>query len=67
MEKTAYAILLVLTAVWILTIVVGSVAAFPVGLIGLLVLVAVGLLFVKVLKERLSNKEDQYYSDNVEK
>jgi len=29
--------------------------------------VALGLLFVKVLKERLSNREDQYYSENVEK
>jgi hypothetical protein len=67
MEKAAYAILLGLTALWILAIVAGSIAAFPVGLIGLLVLVAVGLLFVKVVKERLSNKEDQYYSDNVEK
>ena len=63
----AYAILLGLTAVWILAIVAGSIAAFPVGLIGLLVLVAIGLLFVKVLKERLSSKEDRYYSENVEK
>ena len=66
-EKTAYTILLGLTALWILAILVGSIAAFPMGLIGLLVLVAIGLLFVKVLKERLSNKEDQYYSKNVEK
>lgn len=66
-EKTAYAILLGLAVVWILAILVGSIAAFPVGLIGLLALVAIGLLFVKVLRERLSSKEDQYYSENVEK
>jgi Tfp pilus assembly protein PilW len=43
------------------------VAAFPFGIIGLIVLTGVGVLFIKVLKDRLNNKEDDYYSKNVDK
>ena len=47
--------------------VAGMIAAFPWGLIGLVALLGVGLLFAKVLQDRLANKEDDYYSKNVEK
>lgn len=67
MEKTAYAILIVLAALWLGAIVVGLVAAFPFGLVGLLALAAIGLLAIKVLRERLSNKEDDYYSKHVDR
>jgi len=67
MEKTAYIILLIVTAVWLIAMIVGLIVAFPAGLIGLLAIVGLGLLFIKVLKERLtSNKEDRY-SKEVEK
>ena len=42
-------------------------AAFPYGLIGLALFAGVGLLLLKVLRERLRNKEDDYYADKVEK
>lgn len=67
MEKTAYAILLVIAGLWLLAIVAGFIAAFPYGILGLLVVVAIGLLFVKVLRERLANKEDDHYSKTVDK
>ena len=67
MEKVAYAILLVVACLWLAAMVAGMVAAFPVGLIGLAVLLAVGLLFIKVLRERLTSSEDDHYAKNVEK
>ncbi len=67
MEKTAYALLLGVAALWLIAMLVGMIAAFPVGLIGLVVIVAVGLLFIKVLRERLANKEDDYYANNVDR
>ncbi len=67
MEKTAYALLLGVAVLWLIAMLVGMIAAFPVGLIGLVVIVAVGLLFIKVLRERLANKEDDYYANNVDR
>ncbi len=67
MEKTAYAILLLLAAVWLAAMVVGMVAAFPFGVLGLLGLLAVGLLLIKVLRERLANTDDDYYSKHVDR
>lgn len=66
MVKTAWGILAFLALLWLLGMVVGMVAAFPIGLLGLLALVAVGLLFLKVLGDRLDNEEDDYYSKNVD-
>ncbi len=45
----------------------GAVAALPYGLVGLLVFVGVGALFIKVIRERLKNREDDYYSNNVDR
>ncbi len=67
MEKLAYAILLVLAAAWIVAMVVGSIAAFPAGVIGLAALAAIGLLFVKVVRDRIANREDDYYTKKVDK
>ena len=67
MEKIAYIILLLVAIAWIFAVIIGMIAAFPVGLIGLVLLIAFGLLFIKVLKERFANKEDDYYEKNVEK
>ncbi|MCF7885133.1 MAG: hypothetical protein K9M80_01440 [Candidatus Marinimicrobia bacterium] len=67
MEKLAYALLIIITISWVVAILVGIISAFPAGLIGLLGIIAFGLLFIKVLKERLENEEDNYYSKNVDK
>ncbi len=67
MGKLAYAILLLLAAAWIVAMVVGSIAAFPAGLIGLAALAAIGLLFVKVVRERIANREDDYYAKKVDR
>ena len=67
MERIGYILLSIIAIVWILGVVAGMVAAFPFGLIGLIVLVGIGLLFAKVVKDRINNTEDDYYSKNVDK
>ena len=65
MEKTAYIIIGVLFVMWLGAILWGIVAAMPYGLIGLAAIVAAGLFFTKALKDRMANKEDDYYDKNV--
>lgn len=67
MEKTGLGLLAIVAIIYIIFLIVASVLAFPAGLISLLVIGACGLLFLQVLKDRLSNEEDDYYSKNVEK
>lgn len=67
LETTGYILLGILAVVWIGAILFGLIAAFPFGLLGLMGLVGVGLLLIKVIKERLNSEEDDYYSRNVEK
>ena len=67
MEKVAYIILGSLACVWIGLVIVGMIAAFPFGLLGLLGMGAMGLLLGKVLKERMESKEDDYYDKNIDK
>ena len=66
-EKIGYTLLGLLALLWLVAMLTGLVIAFPFGLIGLIALVGIGALFMKVCKERLTNKEDDYYSKNVER
>jgi len=66
-EKIGYTILAVVAGCWLLAVLFGAIAALPYGLIGLLAIGGIGILFIKVLRERLSNKEDDYYSKNVDR
>jgi hypothetical protein len=67
MENIGYVLLAIVAICWLIAILIGMVAAFPVGIIGLLAIGGIGFLFAKVVKDRLANKEDDYYSKNVEK
>jgi hypothetical protein len=67
MEKMGYLLLFIVLLFWLVGIVVGCIAAFPFGIVGLLALAGFGFLFVKATKDRLANKEDDYYSKNVDK
>lgn len=67
MEKAAYAILLFLALLWLLAMIAGLIVAFPYGLLGLLGMLAIGLLFAKVVRERITSKEDEHYSKTVDK
>jgi hypothetical protein len=67
MEKIGYILLLVVAIIWLLAMVLGMMAAYPFGIIGLIALVGIGLLFIRVVRDRLASKEDDYYSKNVER
>ena len=67
MEYLGYVLLGIVGVVWLVVILYGIVAAFPYGIIGFVALAGIGLLLAKVVKDRLENKEDDYYSNNVEK
>ncbi len=67
MENAGYILLGILAVIWIFAVIIGSIAAFPAGLIGLIMIVGLGLLFIKVVQDRIKNKEDDYYQKNVEK
>ncbi|MFH1063172.1 MAG: hypothetical protein V1747_09875 [Candidatus Omnitrophota bacterium] len=67
MEKLAYVILSIVAVGWLIAMGIGMVVAFPFGIIGLAVILALGLLFVKALKERLASRKDDRYSKDVEK
>ncbi len=66
MEYIGYVFLVIVALIWIIALFIGLIAAFPYGLIGLIAIIGLGFLFAKVIKDRLENKEDDHYSDNVE-
>ena len=66
-EKVAYALLGFVSLLYLAVMVAGLVAALPWGIVGLVVIVGFGLLLIKVIRERIRNSEDDYYSKNVDK
>lgn len=66
-EYIGYLLLAIVVIAWIIAMIVGMVLAFPFGLIGLVAILGFGLLLIKVITDRLQNKEDDHYSKNVEK
>ena len=66
-EKIGYACLGAVALLYFVAMLAGMIAVFPYGLIGFVVLVGVGALFLKVLRERMKNPEDKYYSDKIER
>ena len=66
-ETIAYVVLGTVAAAYLIAMIVGMVAIWPWGLVGLVVIAAVGALFVKALRDRLTSAEDDHYSRNVDK
>ncbi len=50
---------------YMVIVIIGLVDALPEGVIGLLAIAGFAVLFIKVLKDRLTSEEDNYYSKNV--
>lgn len=67
MENIGYILLAIVAVCWIAAVIIGVIVTFPMGLIGLIAIIGTGILFAKVIKDRLENKEDDHYSKNVEK
>ena len=66
-EKWGYSLLSIIAVVYLIAMFVGMIAAYPFGLLGLLLMAGIGVLLVKVVKERMRNKEDDYYSREIDK
>jgi hypothetical protein len=67
LEKIGYTFLVVALIVWIYLLIKSLVDLFPEGIIGLIAIAGIGFLFIKVLGDRIKNKEDDYYDKNVKK
>lgn len=65
-EKIGYLLLGIVAACWLAAVLFGVIAALPYGIVGLVAIVGIGTLFIKVIRDRLRNKEDDYYSRNVD-
>ncbi len=66
-EKVGYALLIMVVGSYLVAMFLGLLALLPYGFVGLLLLLSIGVFMTKVVKERLANKEDDYYSKKVEK
>lgn len=67
MEKIGYALLLIVAGFWLIAMIAGVIVTFPFGILGLLGILGIGFLFAKVVKDRITNKEDEHYSKTVDK
>ena len=66
MEKMGYFLLGIVVIIFCIAILVGLIAAFPWGVLGLIAILGIGLLFIKVLTDHQASKEDDYYEKNIE-
>ena len=67
MEKLGY-ILILAFYVYMSYLIINEIETFfPEGLLVILICTGATLLFIKVLRERWNNKEDDYYSKEIDK
>jgi len=67
MEKLGYVLLSLVAVAWVVLLISGLVMAFPWGIIGLIGILGIGVLLIKVISDRMKNKEDDHYTQNVHK
>lgn len=66
-EKIGFGLLIIVAIIYVAALITGMILAFPFGIVGLILIAGIGILFWKVIVDRLNNEEDDYYSKNVEK
>jgi hypothetical protein len=67
MENVGYVLLGIVVFIWFAAMVAGMIAMFPWGITGLIAIAGFGFLLAKAIKDRLANKEDDYYAKNVKR
>ena len=67
LDTIALGLVVALAIMWVAFAFAGLVAAWPYGLIGLVVLGVIGYLIYGVIRQKMDNAEDDYYEKNVEK
>ena len=66
LETIALALVVIYAVLWVGAAVTGLMAAVPFGFLGLIPLAIFLALLVEVIRQRRANKEDDYYSKNVD-
>ncbi|MCF6198138.1 MAG: hypothetical protein L3J67_01860 [Hyphomicrobiaceae bacterium] len=67
LDRIALGLVIIVAIAYISVLMIGIIGLFPFGL-PLLALFLVGAyLFLRVLRERLTNSEDDYYEKNIDK
>lgn len=67
LDTMALAVIVLGATAWGLVILFGLISLFPAGLIGLAVYGIAGFFLYRVVRERLANREDDYYERNVDR
>ncbi|MBU1175458.1 MAG: hypothetical protein KKH72_08640 [Alphaproteobacteria bacterium] len=67
LDTVALALVVIFAVLWLATLVTGLLAAIPFGVVGLIPVAIVLALLVEIIRQRRANKEDDYYSKNVDK
>ncbi len=67
MEKIGYFFLGTAVVIWAFLIFSKVILSMAVGIVGLLAIIGIGLLLIKVIGDRIGNREDEYYDKNVER
>ena len=67
MEKTAYFILIMVAVAWMIAWIIGMFQNMWIGIIGIAMLLGLGLLFIKALKDRMKSQKDDRYARDVKK
>lgn len=52
--------------IWVGAMIIGMIAIFPYGLIGLVGLAGIAIMVFVVIRDRITSKEDDHYSKNVD-
>jgi hypothetical protein len=60
------AALAVAVVAWFTVMILGMLQFFPWGLVGLIGIAAMGILIFVVVRDRLTDEEDDYYSKNID-
>ena len=66
LDRLALIFVAVVACLWAVVMIMGMVAALPWGLPGLIAFGAIGFLLWRVISDRLSSREDDYYENNVQ-
>ena len=66
LDRLALIFVAIVACLWAAVMVLGMVAALPWGLPGLIAFGAIGFLLWRVVSDRLSSSEDDYYENNVQ-
>ncbi len=67
LETLALALAVIFALLWLVSVTTGLVASVPFGWLGLIPIAIILALLVEIIRQRLANKEDDYYDRNVDK